>query len=230
MVNQAGLDLIKKWEGCKLKAYRCPAGVWTVGYGLTSAAGFIQVGPDTVLTQEEADWYLEQAVNKYADGIRDIFTAPINDNQFAAFVSLAYNVGIRGVRNSSAVRHFNAGDLDKVPASIRAWNKAGGKVVKGLVNRRDDEVRLFETPDTASRPDQIPAEHPASKGRSSPAQSRTVQATMVQIASGAGGGIGAIASLEGNAQLVAIGGCALIVLMALWILRERLQKWAAGVK
>ena len=56
MLNQASLDLIKRWEGCKLKAYKCSAGVWTVGYGLTTSAGFIEVGPDTTITQAEADW------------------------------------------------------------------------------------------------------------------------------------------------------------------------------
>lgn len=223
MVNQAGMNLIKRWEGCKLKAYKDVAGVWTVGYGLTTAAGFIEVGPDTTLTQEEADRYLEQAVNKYADGIRSAITAPINENQFAAFVSLAYNVGIYGVRRSSAVRRFNAGQLDKVPRAIRAWNKAGGRVVQGLVNRREAEVELFQTP-------VVSVAHQPAQQRTSPTQSKTMQASAIQLASGVGGGIGAIASLEGNAQLIAIGGCVLVVLMAVWIMRERLKKWGEGVR
>lgn len=234
MVNQAGMDLIKRWEGCKLKAYKDVAGVWTVGYGLTTAAGFIEVGPDTTLTQEEADWYLEQAVNKYADGIRSAITAPINENQFAAFVSLAYNVGIAGVRRSSALRHFNEGNLDKVPRAIRAWNKAGGRVVQGLVNRREAEVKLFETLVVpASTPASTPAPptvNPVSRERSNPAQSKTVQASAVQIASGVGAGVSAVATLNGTAQLIAVGFAGLVVLMALWIIRERLKKWAEGVR
>jgi len=227
MVNQAGMDLIKRWEGCKLKAYKDVAGVWTVGYGLTSAAGFIEVGPDTVLTQEEADWYLEQAVNKYADGIRSAITAPINENQFAAFVSLAYNVGIAGVRRSSAVRHFNAGHLDKVPRAIRAWNKAGGRVVQGLVNRREAEVKLFQTPVVSVANQPTP---PSTQQRTSPTQSKTMQASAVQIASGVGTGIGAFAALDGTAQLIAVGFAGLIVLMAVWIMRERLKKWGEGIR
>lgn len=223
MVNQAGLELIKRWEGCELKAYKCPAGKWTVGYGLTSAAGFIEVGPNTVLTQEEADWYLEKVANKFADGIRSAITAPINENQFAAFVSLAYNVGIAGVRKSSAVRHFNEGNLDKVPHAIRAWNKAGGKVLKGLVNRREDEVKLFLTPVTS-------AAHQSARQRTSPTQSTTVQASAVQIASGLGAGVSAVAALDGTAQLVALGFAGLVVLLAVWIMRERLKKWAGGVR
>ena len=146
MINQAGIDLIKRWEGCKLKAYKDVAGIWTVGYGLTSRAGFIEVGPNTILTQEEADWYLEKVVDDFASKIRPMITAPINENQFAAFVSLAYNIGVGAFQKSSALRRFNAGNLTKVPDAMRMWKKAGGKVVQGLVNRRESEIKLFLTP------------------------------------------------------------------------------------
>ena len=81
MLNQASLDLIKRWEGCKLKAYKCSAGVWTVGYGLTTNAGFIEVGPDTTITQAEADWYLEKTIEKFLAEITPAITAPINENE-----------------------------------------------------------------------------------------------------------------------------------------------------
>lgn len=223
MINQAGLDLIKRWEGCKLKAYKDVAGVWTVGYGLTTGAGFIEVGPDTELSQEEADWYLEQAANKFADEIRGSITAPINDNQFAAFVSLAYNIGSGGFKRSSALKHFNAGRSDLVPNAMRMWKKAGGKVVQGLVSRREAEIQLFLTP-------VVEVAHPKPTGRTSPSQSKTVQASAVQIASGVGAGVSAFAALDGTAQLVAIGFAGLVILMAVWIMRERLKKWAEGVR
>ncbi|WP_304192982.1 lysozyme, partial [Lentibacter algarum] len=142
MLNKASLDLIKRWEGCKLKAYKCSAGVWTVGYGLTTAAGFIEVGPDTVITQAEADWYLEKTIEKFLAEIKPAITAAINENELGAFTSLAYNIGPTQFRKSSALRHFNQGSKDRVPTSIRMWRKAGGKVVKGLVNRREAEVDL----------------------------------------------------------------------------------------
>ena len=145
MLNQASLNLIKRWEGCKLKAYKCSAGVWTVGYGLTTNAGFIEVGPDTTITQAEADWYLEKAIEKFLAEIKPSITAPINENELGAFTSLAYNIGPTAFRKSSALRHFNAGNKDRVPTSIRMWRKAGGKVVKGLVNRREAEVDLFQS-------------------------------------------------------------------------------------
>ena len=221
MINQAGLDLIKRWEGCKLKSYQDVVGVWTVGYGLTSGAGFIEVGPDTVLTQEEADWYLEQVVDKFAAEVKSSITAEINENQFAAFVSLAYNVGIGGFKRSSALKHFNSGDLDKVPNAIRMWKKAGGKVVKGLVNRREAEIQLFLTPVSTTTP-------LSSKNRNSPTQSRTVQAAIAQGASAVGGVFGAFNALDGNAQLLAIAGCFIIAALSLFILRERLKAWASG--
>ncbi len=221
MLNKASLDLIKRWEGCKLKAYKCSAGVWTVGYGLTTAAGFIEVGPNTTITQAEADWYLEKTVEKFLEEIRPAITAPINENELGAFTSLAYNIGPTAFRKSSALRHFNAGDKDRVPTSIRMWRKAGGKVVNGLVNRREAEVDLFLTPVIAEKP--APA-------RTSPGQSKTVQSSVVQGATAIGGAVGALNSLDGVAQIIALVGCFVIGALAMFILRERLKKWAAGIK
>lgn len=221
-VNQATIDLIKRWEGCKLKAYKCPAGVWTVGYGLTSRAGFIEVGPNTTLTQEEADWYLERVVSDFAEKIRPMITAPITENQFGAFVSLAYNIGVGAFQKSSALRRFNAGDLTKVPDAMRMWRKANGKVVQGLVNRRESEIKLFLTP--------VVEKPAAPEGRSKPTQSRTVQASVVQGASAVGGAVGALNALDGTAQIIALVGCILIALLALFIMKERLRHWANGVR
>lgn len=223
MVNQETIDLIKRWEGCKLKAYKDVAGIWTVGYGLTSRAGFIEVGPETTLTQEEADWYLEQVVNDFANKIRPMITAPITDNQFGAFVSLAYNIGTGAFKKSSALRRFNDGQIMEVPAAMRMWKKAGGKVVQGLVNRREAEIKLFLTP-------VVPNEAPniAPKNREKATQSRTVQASVVQGASAVGGAVGALNALDGTAQIIALVGCILVALLALFILRERLKAWASG--
>ena len=219
MLNKASLDLIKRWEGCKLKAYKCSAGVWTVGYGLTTSAGFIEVGPDTVITQAEADWYLEKTVEKFLAEIKPAITAPINENELGAFTSLAYNIGPTAFRKSSALRHFNAGNKDRVPTSIRMWRKAGGKVVKGLVNRREAEVDLFLTPVIAEK---------TAPARTSPVQSKTLQASVVQGASAVGGAVAAFQALDGTAQIIAMTGCVVIALLAMFILKERLKAWAAG--
>ena len=219
MLNKASLDLIKHWEGCKLKAYKCSAGVWTVGYGLTTSAGFIEVGPNTTITQAEADWYLEKTIEKFLEQIKPAITAPINENELGAFTSLAYNIGPTAFRKSSALRHFNAGNKDKVPNALRMWRKAGGKVVKGLVNRREAEVDLFLTPVIAEQPAPV---------RTSAVQSKTVQASVVQGASAVGGAVAAFQALDGTAQIIAMTGCILITLLAMYIMKERLKAWASG--
>lgn len=159
-VNEATIDLIKEFEGFRADAYKDAVGVWTIGYGTTARAGVgITPRQGMRVTEEEAEWYLQKAVDKFADQIRPHITAPINDNEFGAFVSLAYNIGPGAFKKSSALRHFNAGDKERAAKSILLWNKAGGKVLKGLVRRREAEKALFQTPLAApAHPD--PAEQP----------------------------------------------------------------------
>jgi lysozyme len=150
-VNQATIDLVKKWEGFKPEAYLCPANVWTIGYGTTTRAGVgLTVSKGMKITREEAEHYLQKTLNKFAEQIRPHITAAINENEFGAFVSLAYNIGPSAFQRSSALRHFNAGDKKKAAGSMRLWNKARVKgelqVLQGLNNRREDEIRLFQTP------------------------------------------------------------------------------------
>ena len=156
-INQATIDLVKRWEGFKAEAYVCPAGVLTIGYGTTSRAGIgVTVRPGMRTSEAEAEQWLRKGLERFASQIRPAITAPINDNEFGAFLSLAYNIGPNGFKGSSALRHFNAGDKAKAAAAIKLWNKAtvNGKrqVMRGLVNRREDEVRLFLTPVTRSAP------------------------------------------------------------------------------
>ena len=167
-INEATIALIKRWEGFRAAAYRCPAGHWTIGYGITAMAGIgVKPAPGMRVTEAEADRHLRQALDRFAAQIRPAITAPINENEFGAFLSLAYNIGPGGFRGSSALRHFNAGDKARAAASIKLWNKAtvnGKKVtMQGLVNRRADEVRLFLTPaaPTYERPK---TEEPAPSG------------------------------------------------------------------
>jgi lysozyme len=230
MINNSSIALIKEFEGCKLKAYKCPAGVWTIGYGTTDGA-VTGVTPHEgmVITQEQADRYLAISVGKFAAAIKPAITQPINENEFGAFVSLAYNIGSGAFKKSSALRHFNAGDKAKAADAILMWNKAGGKVLSGLVRRRAAERALFLTPvgfaaqdavdDSATAPD-VP--------RDTPMESTTMQAGALQMASAAGAGVSAVAALDGTAQIVALAFCGIVALAAVWIMRERLRKWAAG--
>lgn len=161
MVNQETIQLIKKSEGFRAKAYLdtiASPPVWTIGYGTTAAAG-VGIVPKAgmVITETEAEWYLQKAVDKFAASISPKITAPINPNEFGAFVSLAYNIGPGAFARSTALRKFNGGDKKGAADAMLMWNKAGGKVVKGLQNRRAAERTLFLTPSSVYKPPLIPA-------------------------------------------------------------------------
>ena len=221
IINKATVDLVKEFEGCKLTAYKDVAGVWTIGYGTTARAGLgiIPVEGMTI-TQAEADRLLFDGLNKFADQIRPMLPADINDNMFGASLSLAYNVGVYAFGRSTVLAKLHDGDYAKGADAFLLWNKAGGKVVKGLVRRREAERKLFLTP--------VFEQVPAFDERSSPAQSTTVQASALQIASGAGAGVAAIGSLSGTAQIIALVFAGIVVLAGMWIIKERLRKWSLG--
>lgn len=169
MINQATVDLVKRWEGFRAEAYLCPAGVWTIGYGTTSRAGVgVLVQPGMRMTEPDAETFLRKGLEKFAKEIRPHITAPINENEFGAFLSLAYNIGPSAFRGSSALRHFNAGDKAKAAAAIKLWNKAtvNGKrqTLQGLVNRREDECRLFARPVLTAMPLPVPEPKPPAVG------------------------------------------------------------------
>jgi lysozyme len=145
-INRAGFDLIKRFEGCKLKAYQDVAGVWTIGYGHTAAAG----GPSPMrgmkISQIEADYILEGDLMKFEAAVSRALTRPANENQFAAMVSLCFNIGDGAFAKSSVFKFFNAGEMAKAANSFLLWNRAGGMVVPGLVKRRAAEMALFLAP------------------------------------------------------------------------------------
>lgn len=146
-INRDALNLIKAFEGFRAKAYLDPVGIWTIGYGTTAAAGVgIKPAKGMVITEAEAEWYLQKAVEKFAAQIAPKITRPINDNQFGAFVSLAYNIGPSAFARSTALRKFNNGENLAAADAMLMWNKAGGKVLKGLTRRREAERQLFLTP------------------------------------------------------------------------------------
>lgn len=148
-IPQQAIDIIKKWEGLRHDTYLCSGNVLTIGYGTTARAG-VGITPvmGMTITTSEAEYYLEKALDKFAAKVDPLITAEINDNERSAFISLAYNIGPTGFKRSSALRHFNNGDKDKAAAAILLWNKAGGRKVQGLVNRRADEKELFLLPIT----------------------------------------------------------------------------------
>jgi lysozyme len=136
-MSQGGVDaLLKKFEGCKLKAYYCPAGVCTIGYGHTSSAGAPEVVDGMSITQAQADEILKRDLVKFESAVTDLVKVRLTQNQFDVLVDFAYNAGIGNLKSSTMLKKVNAGDLDAVPAELMKWTKGGGKVLPGLVRRR----------------------------------------------------------------------------------------------
>ena len=137
-ISNTGIDLIKHFEGCELEAYKCAAGVWTIGYGHIK-----DVYPRMKITQEQAEEMLVHELTEYENYINDCVTVPMSENQFDAMVSWVFNLGVGNLKASTLLKVLNAGDYKGVPEQIMRWNKAGGKVLEGLTRRRQAEADLF---------------------------------------------------------------------------------------
>ena len=135
-INNEGLALIKSFEGCRLVAYKCPAGVWTIGYGHTAG-----VYEGQVITQAQADNMLKSDMKKYEKYVTDNVKIPLNENQFSALVSFCYNCGVGNLR--TLVKGRNTA---QIADAMILYNKASGKVLTGLVRRREAERKLFIKP------------------------------------------------------------------------------------
>jgi lysozyme len=143
-LNKAGADLIKEFEGCKLKAYQCSAKKWTIGYGNTFYEDGSPVLPGHAITQEKANQLFEIIANDFSAKVAKLVTANVSENQFGALVSFAYNCGIANLQKSTLLRKVNANHNDPtIRAEFAKWNKAGGKVLAGLTRRREAEANLY---------------------------------------------------------------------------------------
>lgn len=145
-INQKGLDLIKSFEGLKLNSYKDAVGVWTIGYGHTSMAGQPAVVPGMTLTKEEAEKLLLKDLLKYEQIVKNLIKVELNDNQYSALVSFVYNLGGGNFEKSTLLKKINNKDFDGAVKEFAKWNKAGGKVLKGLTRRRAEEASLFRMP------------------------------------------------------------------------------------
>lgn len=138
--SKAAFDIIKEFEGCKLVSYRCPAGVWTIGWGATGPG----IGPGVEWSQAQADARLEQDVRRFAAQVAKVLDgAKTTQAQFDALVSFAYNLGIGALGSSTLLKLHKAGDYKSAAAQFVRWNKADGKVLKGLTRRREIESLLY---------------------------------------------------------------------------------------
>lgn len=136
--GSAGLKIIKHYEGLKLKAYKDSVGVWTIGYGHTK-----DVFPGQTITKEQAENYLHSDLKWAERAVIRLVQVPLNQNQFDALVSWTFNLGSGNLASSTMLKRLNAYRFNDVPCEMIRWNRAGGKVLKGLVKRRHSEARLF---------------------------------------------------------------------------------------
>lgn len=134
-ISQQGIDLIKEFEGCSLKAYKCPAGVWTIGYGHTK-----DVTPYQTITKQQAENLLKYDLVVYEDYVNRL-KLPLNQNQFDALVSFTYNCG-----GGNLVKLVSKRNLTQIGEALLLYNKANGKVLKGLQRRRQAEKDLYFKP------------------------------------------------------------------------------------
>lgn len=197
-MSEGGLDnLLKKFEGCRLKAYRCPAGILTVGYGHTSAAGGLSVKEGMTISQAKAEELLRDDLGKYEQPVMELVKVELTQNQFDVLVDFAYNAGVGNLKNSTLLKKVNAGDFDAVPDELMKWTKGGGKVLPGLVRRRQAESAWWSAhqdhphdhQDHRAEPDIVPVKTIAESKQANSA-----------IAVGALGGLGAAKEVMAQAQ------------------------------
>lgn len=141
--SENGINLIKKFEGCRLTAYQDSVGVWTIGYGWTQPVDGKPVGKGMTITQQKADDLLKQGVIQYEAGVHGLVTVQLNQNQYDALVDFAYNLGVNALKGSTLLKKLNTGDYAGASNEFTKWNKAGGKELAGLTRRREAEKSLF---------------------------------------------------------------------------------------
>lgn len=138
-INDKGLALIKSFEGRRLKAYRCPAGVPTIGYGHTEG---VEMGQ--TITEAQAEELLRRDLEEFEQGVsKAIGKAPTTPDQFSAMVSFAFNLGLASLNRSSVLRYHRLGEYGTAADSFRLWVLAKGRRLEGLVRRREAEAELY---------------------------------------------------------------------------------------
>lgn len=138
-VSQAGIDLIKRFEGCRLQAYMDSVGVWTIGYGCTT-----DVAPGMKITITQAEERLKADVKDAVACVNREVKVPLTQGEFDALVSFVFNLGCGSLKKSTLLKLLNEGDHEAAAYEFRKWDKAGGVQVDGLTKRRFAECKMFE--------------------------------------------------------------------------------------
>lgn len=201
-MSDAGIALIKEFEGCRLTAYKCPAGIWTIGYGHTTAAGSPEVTPGMAITQQDAEDILRRDLVKYENGVIKLVNVELAQGQFDALVDFAYNAGVGALAKSTLLKKVNAEEFDAVPNELMKWTKGGGRELPGLVRRRRAEARIWRGIEA-----EAPVDH--SESRSEPDQpkaSKSITQSKEANAAVAAGGLGAVAAAQEVMPVIKEGG------------------------
>ncbi len=143
-INESGIELIKHFESLKLEAYQDSVGIWTIGWGhtgLTHKDGTVHAGRK--ITEDEAIALLKQDLKTFEDAVENCVDVDINDNQFSALVSFAFNLGGTNLRKSTLLKKLKSEQYFNASKEFKKWSKAGGKRLGGLVRRRISERNLF---------------------------------------------------------------------------------------
>jgi lysozyme len=143
--NEAGLDLIKHYEGRRLTSYLCPAQVWTVGYGAIRYFDGEPVPPNVTITEQEADDLLRRDLIDTEDFVSRLIRVPLTENQFSATVSLVFNIGAGNFQRSQIRQRINRKNYDGAASIWWQWRRGGGRILPGLVKRRESERQLWMT-------------------------------------------------------------------------------------
>ena len=145
IISIPGVELLTHFEGLKLEAYQDSVGVWTIGYGHTKG-----VVSGMKVTESQANNLLRTELIEYQNYINSMVKVNLDQCQFDALVCWVYNLGPTNLSNSTLLTLLNQGVKLQIPKQIRRWNKAGGKVLKGLVRRREAEALMFAGKDWRS--------------------------------------------------------------------------------
>ncbi len=142
-ISPNGIDLIRNFESLRLNAYDDGVGVWTIGYGTTKYPSGVRVKKGDICTLEQAKSYMQHDLKKFERTVNNAVNVTINQNQFDALVSLAYNIGPTAFEESTLVKRLNEKNYKAAADQFGLWVNARGKRLQGLVNRRKIEMELF---------------------------------------------------------------------------------------
>lgn len=232
-IPAAAVALIAESEGLRLKAYRCPAGVYTIGWGETDG-----VHPGDTCTKHQADTWLCEDLNGRAMAVSALCKVPPSPEELGAMVSLAYNIGMGGFAKSTVLRQHNAGNRQAASRAFGLWNKAKGQELPGLTARRAKESALYLSGEPEPMPQAIEPESAPAAGGIAKGAAVVVGGGVLEAVSQAGTDIGTIKPAVDAAKdllvntlgiptnwllpIVVIGAGILILR---WRLKQRSEGW-----